>query len=68
MTIFIFCSIICFAAVRCISTTSSLYKGSVPDKTGKNIVLVDGVRTPFLMSGTSYSKLMPHELARHSLL
>lgn len=35
---------------------------------GQNIVLVDGVRTPFLTSGTSYSNLMPHELARHSLL
>lgn len=43
-------------------------KNTVADKTGKNIVLVDGVRTPFLMSGTDYSKLMPHELARHSLL
>jgi acetyl-CoA acyltransferase len=31
-------------------------------------ILVDAVRTPFLMSGTDYSKLMPHELARHSLL
>lgn len=30
--------------------------------------MVDGVRTPFLMSGTKYSKMMPHELARHSLL
>jgi len=33
----------------------------------KNIVLVDGVRTPFLMSGTEYQKLMPHDLVRHSL-
>lgn len=33
----------------------------------KNIVLVDGVRTPFLMSGTDYQKLMPHDLVRHSL-
>jgi len=33
----------------------------------KNIVLVDGVRTPFLMSGTDYQKLMPHDLARHAL-
>lgn len=32
------------------------------------MVLVDGVRTPFLMSGTQYNKMMPHELARHSLL
>uniref|UniRef100_A0A8C3ZLD9 Trifunctional enzyme subunit beta, mitochondrial n=1 Tax=Denticeps clupeoides TaxID=299321 RepID=A0A8C3ZLD9_9TELE len=30
----------------------------------KNIVLVDGVRTPFLLSGTSYSDLMPHDLGR----
>ncbi|EDW61146.2 trifunctional enzyme subunit beta, mitochondrial [Drosophila virilis] len=41
-----------------------------PKRSGnsQNIVLVDGVRTPFLTSGTSYSNLMPHELARHSLL
>ncbi|CAH1987191.1 unnamed protein product [Acanthoscelides obtectus] len=36
-------------------------------KTGKNIVLLDGVRTPFLMSGTDYSKLMPHDLAKFAL-
>lgn len=33
----------------------------------KNIVLVEGVRTPFLVSGTDYQKLMPHDLVRHSL-
>jgi len=33
-----------------------------------NIVLVEGVRTPFLMSGTEYNKLMPHDLAREALL
>ncbi|GAA6076556.1 trifunctional enzyme subunit beta, mitochondrial, partial [Tachysurus ichikawai] len=33
----------------------------------KNIVLVDGVRTPFLQSGTTYSDLMPHDLARGAL-
>nr|XP_056708475.1 trifunctional enzyme subunit beta, mitochondrial [Euleptes europaea] len=33
----------------------------------KNIVLVDGVRIPFLLSGTSYGDLMPHDLARASL-
>ncbi|XP_035384838.1 trifunctional enzyme subunit beta, mitochondrial [Electrophorus electricus] len=37
-------------------------------KTGvKNIVLVDGVRTPFLQSGTTYADLMPHDLARTAL-
>lgn len=56
-------------AFRCLSTTvTSHKKNTVTDKSGRNIVLVDGVRTPFLMSGTDYSKLMPHELARHSLL
>ncbi|XP_036405660.1 trifunctional enzyme subunit beta, mitochondrial isoform X2 [Megalops cyprinoides] len=33
----------------------------------RNIVLVEGVRTPFLMSGTTYSDLMPHDLARAAL-
>ncbi|XP_030577754.1 trifunctional enzyme subunit beta, mitochondrial [Archocentrus centrarchus] len=33
----------------------------------KNVVLVDGVRTPFLMSGTTYADLMPHDLARAAL-
>lgn len=56
-------------AYRTLSTSSSSFqKKTLPDKTGKNIVLVDGVRTPFLMSGTDYSKLMPHELARQALL
>lgn len=58
-------------AIRGVSTSGSVWnprQSKVADKTGKNIVLVDGVRTPFLMSGTQYAKLMPHELARHSLL
>ena len=33
----------------------------------RNIVVVDGVRTPFLLSGTSYKDLMPHDLARAAL-
>nr|QBH73793.1 trifunctional enzyme beta subunit [Liposcelis bostrychophila] len=40
---------------------------SVKDPTGRNVVFVDGVRTPFLQSGTDYSKLMPHDLARNAL-
>ncbi|KAK7602142.1 hypothetical protein V9T40_009583 [Parthenolecanium corni] len=40
---------------------------TVKDKTGKNIVFVDGVRTPFLLSGTDYSKFMAYDLAKHSL-
>ncbi|XP_068220601.1 trifunctional enzyme subunit beta, mitochondrial [Palaemon carinicauda] len=42
-------------------------KTSVAKPGAKNIVLIDGVRTPFLMSGTQYNKLMPHDLARQSL-
>ncbi|XP_058020695.1 trifunctional enzyme subunit beta, mitochondrial [Ahaetulla prasina] len=34
----------------------------------KNIVVVDGVRIPFLQSGTSYADLMPHDLARAALI
>ncbi|KAF2364860.1 Thiolase [Trinorchestia longiramus] len=42
-------------------------KKSLARQNMKNIVLVDGVRTPFLMSGTDYQKLMPHDLVRHAL-
>ncbi|XP_064483585.1 trifunctional enzyme subunit beta, mitochondrial-like [Ornithodoros turicata] len=34
----------------------------------KNIVLVDGVRTPFLLSGTKYNNLMPHDLQKMAFL
>lgn len=56
--------------VQCLSMATPLCspRKTVKDKTGKNIVFVDGVRTPFLMSGTEYSNLMAHELARHALL
>ncbi|XP_055858836.1 trifunctional enzyme subunit beta, mitochondrial [Episyrphus balteatus] len=52
--------------VRSLSTANE--KKVLPSQSGQNIVLVDGVRSPFLLSGTTYSKLMPHELARHALL
>ncbi|XP_056621346.1 trifunctional enzyme subunit beta, mitochondrial isoform X1 [Triplophysa dalaica] len=63
-------------AVRSLSSTAHLKaQGSVSAKSKKtldkpgvrNIVLVDGVRTPFLLSGTTYSDLMPHDLARAAL-
>lgn len=34
----------------------------------KNMVLVDGVRTPFTPSSTVYKNLMPHDLQRYALL
>lgn len=37
-------------------------------KYGKNIVLVEGVRTPFAQSGTDYNDLDTYELQRHALL
>lgn len=57
------------SARRALSVGAVLHqKKTLPDRTGKNVVLVDGVRTPFLVSFTDYAKMMPHELARHSLL
>ncbi|KYN26696.1 PREDICTED: trifunctional enzyme subunit beta, mitochondrial isoform X1 [Trachymyrmex cornetzi] len=38
------------------------------DNASKNIVYVDGVRTPFLHSGTDYKKLIAYDLATHSLM
>jgi len=35
---------------------------------GKNMVLVDGVRTPFLLSSTDYKNLMPHDLQRMAMV
>ncbi|KAL0277471.1 UNVERIFIED_CONTAM: hypothetical protein PYX00_004737 [Menopon gallinae] len=55
-------------AVRALSAKAKSGPKTVADKTGKNVVFVDGVRTPFLQSGTDFLHLLPHELARHSLL
>ncbi|KAG8240434.1 hypothetical protein J437_LFUL003148 [Ladona fulva] len=51
-----------YASVRALATPAG------KERSGKDIVFVDGVRTPFLMSGTDYAKLMPHDLARSSLM
>ncbi len=57
-------------AARHLSTTTAAGK---PAKTAaaapanRNLVLVDGVRTPFLMSFTEYKKLWPHDLQRMAL-
>lgn len=57
-------SVVSTVPIRCLSTASPCVK----DKTGKNIVFVDGVRTPFLLSGTDYASLMPHQLAKEALV
>uniref|UniRef100_A0A673HD77 Trifunctional enzyme subunit beta, mitochondrial n=1 Tax=Sinocyclocheilus rhinocerous TaxID=307959 RepID=A0A673HD77_9TELE len=59
-------------AARSLSTSVHLQAQAKSKKTlatpgVKNIVLVDGVRTPFLQSGTIYANLMPHDLARAAL-
>jgi hypothetical protein len=41
----------------------STYKGKVK----QNIVIVDGVRTPFLTSGSQFADLKPHDLAREAI-
>ncbi|XP_039604060.1 trifunctional enzyme subunit beta, mitochondrial [Polypterus senegalus] len=67
----------CWTAVLCtryLSSTAHLH-AQVQTKSKKtlarsgirNVVLVEGVRTPFLMSGTDYNDLMPHDLARAAL-
>jgi len=53
-------------AARGLSTSSSRQAQAI-NVGPKNLVLVDGVRTPFLMSGTDYKSLMPHDLQRYAL-
>ncbi|OAD61583.1 Trifunctional enzyme subunit beta, mitochondrial [Eufriesea mexicana] len=47
--------------------TSKLY-ASKSSNTAKNIVYIDGVRTPFLQAGTSYKNLISYDLAKQSLV
>ncbi|KAF7273220.1 mitochondrial trifunctional protein beta subunit [Rhynchophorus ferrugineus] len=54
-------------ALRTFSLGTQLNEKKTLKSPGQNIVLVDGVRTPFLMSGTDYSNLMPHQLAQVAL-
>ncbi|KAF7235854.1 Trifunctional enzyme subunit beta, mitochondrial [Varanus komodoensis] len=61
-------------SVRSLSCSPQLHAAAQPKskktlaKNGvRNIVVVDGVRIPFLQSGTSYADLMPHDLARAAL-
>uniref|UniRef100_A0A8C7S401 Trifunctional enzyme subunit beta, mitochondrial n=1 Tax=Oncorhynchus mykiss TaxID=8022 RepID=A0A8C7S401_ONCMY len=61
-------------ATRSLSTSVQLHaqvqtksKKTLAKPGVKNIVLVEGVRTPFLLSGTTYADLMPHDLARAAL-
>jgi len=53
---------------RGVATTPTLQAKKCNNAGSKNIVLVDGVRTPFLMSGTDYKTLMPHDLQRYAMI
>ncbi|XP_030760048.1 trifunctional enzyme subunit beta, mitochondrial [Sitophilus oryzae] len=53
--------------LRTFSLGNQLNEKKTLKSPGQNIVLVDGVRTPFLMSGTDYNKMMPHEVATVAL-
>uniref|UniRef100_T1J083 Trifunctional enzyme subunit beta, mitochondrial n=1 Tax=Strigamia maritima TaxID=126957 RepID=T1J083_STRMM len=60
-------------SIRCVSTSNIIdarakTKPSLAQQGRKNIVFVDGVRTPFLQSLTDYANMMPHDLARNALL
>ncbi|XP_066157101.1 trifunctional enzyme subunit beta, mitochondrial [Euwallacea fornicatus] len=54
-------------SLRTFSLGTQLNEKKTLKTSGQNIVLVDGVRTPFLLSGTDYNNLMPHELAKVAL-
>ena len=45
------------------TTKKTLAKSGV-----KNIVLVEGVRTPFVVSGTEFKDVLAHDLARAALM
>lgn len=53
--------------VRAASSSTAGYKFDNA-KYGKNIVLIEGVRTPFTMSQTDYNDLMAYELQRDALV
>ena len=41
---------------------------AVSSSNKKNLVLVDGIRTPFALSSTVYKELLPHDLQREAML
>lgn len=70
LTLYLF-RIYLFVGTPCLWTGNSkckTYATKVDNPASKNIVFVDGVRTPFLLSGTHYGKLMAHDLATHALV
>uniref|UniRef100_A0A8C3WJN7 Trifunctional enzyme subunit beta, mitochondrial n=1 Tax=Catagonus wagneri TaxID=51154 RepID=A0A8C3WJN7_9CETA len=58
----------CSSQLRAAAAVQTKSKKTLAKPNIRNIVVVDGVRIPFLQSGTSYKDLMPHDLARAALL
>ncbi|XP_032127768.1 trifunctional enzyme subunit beta, mitochondrial [Sapajus apella] len=57
----------CSSQLRAAPAVQTKTKKTLTKPNIRNIVVVDGVRTPFLLSGTSYKDLMPHDVARAAL-
>lgn len=57
----------CSSQLQSATAVQTKSKKTLAKPNMKNIV-VEGVRIPFLLSGTSYKDLMPHDLARAALL
>uniref|UniRef100_A0A2K5R765 Trifunctional enzyme subunit beta, mitochondrial n=1 Tax=Cebus imitator TaxID=2715852 RepID=A0A2K5R765_CEBIM len=57
----------CSSQLRAAPAVQTKTKKTLAKPNIRNIVVVDGVRTPFLLSGTSYKDLMPHDVARAAL-
>jgi len=51
---------------RGLASSSTVQAKKCNNAGSRNLVLVDGVRTPFLQSGTDYKSLMPHDLQRYA--
>ncbi|CAF2074986.1 unnamed protein product [Rotaria magnacalcarata] len=51
-----------------VNDTTSSSKTKSTKGIGREVVFIDGVRTPFLQSFTAYKDLMGYQLARHALL
>jgi len=57
------------SAQNLLAANVRLFSVSSQQNNGKpNVVLVEGVRTPFLMAFTSYKNMMPHDLGKEALL
>ncbi|EDQ87973.1 uncharacterized protein MONBRDRAFT_26652, partial [Monosiga brevicollis MX1] len=58
-------SVLCLANVA--AAQQGCRRASNKAGSGNRVVLVEGVRTPFLMSGTDYNDMLSHDLAREAL-